>query len=157
MPDQVEYQADNPDDAQGPRGWDEIDSRLGGEQNFWLVALRRDGRPHAVSIWGIWDGSGLWYTMSPRTWTARYLSHDPRALAHLPDARDVVIIEGSVDRPEPLSVPPDIVDRYESTFGWRLEPTDDQMPYFILRASVVRSWASADLTGSASTWDFVSG
>jgi hypothetical protein len=67
----------------------------------------------------------------------------------------VTIVEGSVERPDPASVPLEIIDRYESTFGWRLDPADEHMPYFTLRATVVRSWASADLAGTASTWDLV--
>jgi hypothetical protein len=154
IPDQVEYMADDPGMAPAAPTWEDVESRLCAERDFWLVALRPDGRPHAVVVWGIWESGCLWFTMSPRTWTARHLSADPRVLAHLPSGRDAVVIEGEARRPAVDSVPAVVVDRYEQTFGWRLDPADPNMPYFALQAASVRAWFAADVRGTATRWEF---
>jgi hypothetical protein len=91
--------------------------------------------------------------MSPRTRTAHHLAADPRALAHLPDAADAVVLEGDVERPAATAVPAAVIDRYEATYGWRLDPADPDMPYFSLRVAVVRAWSAANVRGTASRWD----
>ena len=40
--------------AAPPPPWSEIDERLTDAQLYWLVTVRRDGRPHAVPLCGVW-------------------------------------------------------------------------------------------------------
>lgn len=122
IPDQVEYGADEPESAPSAATWDEVESRLRTERYFWLVVNRPDGRPHAVAVWGIWEDGSLWFTMSPSTRTARHLARDPRALMHLPDAANALILEGDVARRTPETVPIAVVDRYEATYGVAARP-----------------------------------
>jgi general stress protein 26 len=151
IPEQEEYGLLEGDPVLPPE-WDEVDERLRTAREFWLVALRAGGEPHTVAIWGLWDGAAIWFVMSPMTWTARHLAHDPRASVHLPDPRQVVILDGIVDRPEPDAVSAEIVDRYETTYGWHQDPADPQMPYLAFRAAAVRAWRSADIRGTAMRW-----
>ena len=95
--------------------------------------------------------------MGPRTRTARHLARDPRALVHLPDAANAVVVEGEARQAAPATVPVTVVDRYEATYGWRLDPADSQMPYFAVRAALVRSWSASDVRGTATRWDLLSG
>jgi hypothetical protein len=157
IPDQVEYGSDEPESAPSAATWSEVDARLRTERYFWLVVIRPDGRSHAVAVWGIWEDGCLWFTMSPRTRTARHLARDPRVLVHLPDAANAVVLEGEGRQAAPATVPVTVVDRYEATYGWRLDPADDQMPYFAVRASLVRAWSAADVRGTATRWDLLSG
>jgi hypothetical protein len=107
-------------------------------------------------VWGIWEDGRLWFTMSPRTRTARHLASAPHGLVHLPDAADVIVLEGEVAQAAPETVPLTVIDRYEATYGWRLDPADPDMPYFAFRAAVARAWRAADVRGTASRWDLLS-
>ena len=41
--------------------WDDIDQRLSAAQLYWLVTVRRDGRPHAVPLCGVWHGGAFFF------------------------------------------------------------------------------------------------
>jgi general stress protein 26 len=51
-------------DASAPApAWREIDDRLTAAQLYWMITVRRDGRPHAVPLCGVWhDGAFVFCT-----------------------------------------------------------------------------------------------
>src|SRR5438270_6325560 len=69
--------------------WSEVDSRLRDSLVYWLV-VDAGSRP----VWGVWHDDRLLLSIgSTVLW--RGLRTSPRASAHLEDAHDVVIVEGS--------------------------------------------------------------
>lgn len=44
-----------------PPPWSEIDQRLTDAPLYWLVTVRRDGRPHAVPLCGVWHGEAFFF------------------------------------------------------------------------------------------------
>jgi hypothetical protein len=58
----------NPDygDASAPPPpWSDVEQRLTDARLYWLVTVRRDGRPHPVPLVGVWDG-GLFHFCTGR-------------------------------------------------------------------------------------------
>ena len=41
--------------------WEDIDGRLTAAQLYWLVTVRRDGRPHAVPLCGAWHEGAFFF------------------------------------------------------------------------------------------------
>ncbi|MBI5103510.1 MAG: pyridoxamine 5'-phosphate oxidase family protein [Solirubrobacterales bacterium] len=76
--------------------WAHVDRHLRNSRNYWLATVRDDGRPHAMPVWGVWDGRALWFGTSPTSVKGRNLRRDPRAVVHLESGDDVVILEGAV-------------------------------------------------------------
>ena len=81
--------------------WDEVRARLAAAPAYWLSTVRSDGRPHVVPLDGIWVDDVWWYGGSPETVHIRTIGSNPRAVMHLPDPMQAVIVEGVVRRTSP--------------------------------------------------------
>ena len=71
MPD---YGVDTPSWAALPWSW--AAERLTANQNFWLVTVSAEGRPHALPVWGVWDDAEarFAFTSGPRARKVRNLA-----------------------------------------------------------------------------------
>ena len=132
--------------------WATVSRWLSDARNYWLGTARPDGRPHVSAVWGVWSSERLYFTTSPETVTARILATNPKALAHLESATEVVIVEGLAEQLDPRDVPPGIVDGYEAKYEWRMPPEDAEMPYYALRPRVVIAWKLPDIRATARRW-----
>ena len=47
-----------PRHRKGLLSWTRAATRLARSRNYWVVTAQRNGRPHAVPVWGVWvDGA----------------------------------------------------------------------------------------------------
>lgn len=74
--------------------WDDVRARLVAATHYWLATVRPDGRAHVVPLDGIWLDDRWFFGGSAETVKHRNLRADPRAVLHLEDARQAVIVEG---------------------------------------------------------------
>ena len=74
--------------------WDEVEQKLAESKTYWLATTRRDGRPHAVPVDGIWWKGALYFGGDPATVHIRNLRDDPRAVVHTESGESPVIAEG---------------------------------------------------------------
>ena len=65
--------------------WRTLEARLSREDTIWLATVRADGRPHMAPLWYIWLDGQIY--IATGTETQKY--------ANLPDAANVIIIEGT--------------------------------------------------------------
>ena len=91
MPD---YGVDGPSWA--PLPWPWAAERLAANQNFWVVTVSADGRPHALPVWGVWDDSEARFTFAcgPRARKIRNLAANPQAVIMVDDTVECVSVEG---------------------------------------------------------------
>ena len=61
------------DASQTPPEWDDVDRRLGEAQLYWLITVRRDGRPHAVPLCGVWSDGAFHFCTGEREQKMRNL------------------------------------------------------------------------------------
>ena len=54
-----------------------IDQRLRSDPIIWLSTVRRDGRPHTVPVWFLWDGKTILMFSQPETQKIRNLRNNP--------------------------------------------------------------------------------
>jgi general stress protein 26 len=66
--------------AAGAPPWDEIDRRLAQAQLYWMVTVRRDGRPHAVPLCGVWRDGAFFFCTGDAEQKMRNLEHDPHVV-----------------------------------------------------------------------------
>jgi len=92
MPD---YGVRGPDEGSGLLPWSWAQERLAASRNYWVVSLWPGGRPHAMPVWGVWDGAALWFSSGPRSRKARNLAADPRTVVTTEDAGEPVVLEGT--------------------------------------------------------------
>ncbi len=77
--------------------WSKIDLPLRATRSIWVATTRPDGRPHAVPVWYVWDGTSLYFITRRDMQKATNLAAQPWIVAHLGDGDDVAILEGSVE------------------------------------------------------------
>ena len=77
--------------------WGHVDRHLRNSRSYWLATVRADGRPHAMPVWGVWDGRALWFGTGPTSIKGRNIARDPRVVMHLESGDDVVILEGTIE------------------------------------------------------------
>ena len=56
----------------------EVDEFLGSERTCRVATSGRDGRPHVVPLWFVWDGESLWLSSVVRSQRWTDLMRDPR-------------------------------------------------------------------------------
>jgi PPOX class probable F420-dependent enzyme len=105
-----------------------IDRRLRAEPIIWLGSTRRDGRPHLVPVWFLWDGSTVLIFSLPDTQKVQNLRHNPSAVLALNAADqgyDIVLIEGRasfVNNPSVRGTMPAFAEKYaELPRRWALD------------------------------------
>jgi hypothetical protein len=74
--------------------WHHAEERLEKAINYWVCTVRRDGRPHAVPVWGMWVDGAFYYGGGPDTQHMRNVAANPNVSVHLESGGDVVIVEG---------------------------------------------------------------
>jgi general stress protein 26 len=57
--------------------WSDIDQRLTDAPLYWMVTVRRDGRPHAVPLCGVWRDGAFVFCTGEQEQKARNLEANP--------------------------------------------------------------------------------
>lgn len=121
--------------------WEEVRTRLEEAPTYWLVTVRRDGRPHAVPLDGIWLDDVWWYGGAPETVHMRTVAFNPHAVMHLPDPRTVAIVEGVVRR---IATSAELAERLaeasDRKYGYG-QAADAYAQAYGLHPSVVLAWS----------------
>lgn len=141
-----------PADASGAEllPWSEAERWLADSRNYWICTTRRDGRPHASPVWGLWREGAVVFSCSRASVKARNLARDPRVVVHTESGDDVVILEGAV---EEIGLDDAIAAEYEAKYGWRVRP-DEGSVWLRLAPASAQTWRESDYPRSAARWVF---
>ena len=52
--------------------WARVERWLQASRNYWICTTRRDGRPHAKPVWGVWLQGMVSFSTDPSSVTGRY-------------------------------------------------------------------------------------
>ncbi len=77
-----------------------MDQRLRSDPMIWLTTVRRDGRPHTMPVWSLWDGSTILILCQPDAVKIRNLRTNTKVTLALDGTRaggDVVVLEGRAE------------------------------------------------------------
>jgi PPOX class probable F420-dependent enzyme len=77
--------------------WSQVDLPLRAYRSIWVSTTRPDGRPHAVPVWYVWDGTSIYFITGCDMQKAKNLAHQPWVVVHAGDGDDVIILEGPVE------------------------------------------------------------
>jgi hypothetical protein len=128
--------------------WEWALERLGGSRNYWISTTRRDGRPHAMPVWGVVVDGTLYFGTSDTSVKGRNLARSPAVVAHTESGDETVILEGVV---ETVSVTEELAAAYESKYDWRPELGER---YLAVRPRRAFAWRERDYPTSATRFDF---
>jgi PPOX class probable F420-dependent enzyme len=99
----------------GPRP--SISAALQSELVVWLSSIRRDGRPHLVPSWFVWDGEAILVFSKPTASKVRNITTDPRVMLAVgsPERNfDVELVEGRAELVQSRAefLPDSFADKY---------------------------------------------
>ncbi len=144
-----------PEDEEGVLPWSHATERLERARNYWIGTAGKDGRPHAVPVWGAWLEGALYFGVGPRS--SANLAANPQVVVHLESGDDVVILEGVVEvveSPEP-SLSRALDDAFAEKYDWRPSSEGDQAVgtgMYVLRPRVAYAWSQ--FPADATRWTF---
>jgi general stress protein 26 len=112
-----------------PARWRALEARLTREYHIWLATVRADGRPHLVPLWYVWLNDKLYVATGSETQKFANLRYNQNVSLALPDATNVILIEGEAHVADRHTVEV-LADyffhkyewdfRYDDTADWRL-------------------------------------
>jgi len=77
--------------------WSEVEQRFGAARNWWIGTTSPSG-PHSVPVWGVvLDGALVFFGQDDAV-RSRNLAADPRAVLHLEDGDEPLILHARVSR-----------------------------------------------------------
>ncbi len=85
------------DEGTGLLAWQWAEERLTCSRDYRVISLWPDGRPHAMPVWGMWEGGALWFTSSGRSRKVKNLRADRRCVVATQDTADPVVMEGTAE------------------------------------------------------------
>ncbi|MFE7072484.1 pyridoxamine 5'-phosphate oxidase family protein [Streptomyces sp. NPDC057620] len=114
--------------------------RLDTERDVWVSTAHPEHGPHQVPLWFRWDGHAVWMCTGAASVTVRNIRAEPRVRLALPDAFDVVLLQGEAECFPDDRVPPDAAEAFAGKFGW--DPRAEEGPFVYVRVvpRTVRAW-----------------
>jgi hypothetical protein len=142
--------------------WSWVTERLAMARNYWVVTASRDGRPHAMPVWGVWFEETLYFSTSRHSRKGRNLAANRRVVVHLDSGDEAVILEGEVEDVRNTALIARASPVYEAKYadpttgkGFPL-PADvsGENAVFALRLERAFGWRESDYPKSATRWRF---
>lgn len=101
-----------------PLPWSWAAERLSANQNFWVVTVSAEGRPHALPVWGVWnDPEGRFaFSCGPHARKVRNLAANPRAVVMVDDTVECVSVEGRAAQVRDVERREQWIQRYLSKY-----------------------------------------
>jgi hypothetical protein len=128
--------------------WAEVEAQLAASRNYWLCTTRRDGRPHAMPVWGLWMDGAVCFDTDRASQKGRNIALNPAAVVHLESGDDVVVLEGVIEESRDAGLLQRFDDAYEAKYGVRPGST----AALVLRPRRVLAWRERDFPQSATRW-----
>ena len=146
-----------PEEGTGLLPWSWADERLHRSHDFWLATVWPDGRPHVMPVWGVWDGSALWFSTSNGSRKSRNLLANASCVLATDNALEPVIVEGAVELVSDMARIATFVGMLNEKYGTDYD-TSFQDPAvnrtFRLQPERAFGLTEEDFTGSPTRWTF---
>ena len=136
--------------GEGTLPWGFVSERMHSAHNYWLVTSRRDGRPHAVPLWGVWVDGAFFFSTDAESRKARNLRLNPKVVVHLESGDEVVILEGQADVVREAGSQARLDSMYFAKYGFHMEGG----PIYRVRVYTALAWRERDFPSSATRFQF---
>src|SRR5215471_2748963 len=81
-----------PTSPKGLLDWSWARERLTGSQNYVIVTVRPDGRPHAMGMHGLWHDDAYYFGTSTDTRKAKNLATNPHCILISEDMSELIMV-----------------------------------------------------------------
>jgi general stress protein 26 len=132
--------------------WKWAADRLVETQNYFLITVRKDGRPHLMPIWGIWSGTNFYFSTGKTSVKARNLAANPHCIVCPGDADEAIIVEGIAETLNDKKEFDRFAKAYLAKYKWDISKMNE--PIFVLRPNVAFGQIEKTFTKTATRWTF---
>jgi nitroimidazol reductase NimA-like FMN-containing flavoprotein (pyridoxamine 5'-phosphate oxidase superfamily) len=149
------YGLPEPSTTDGLLPWGWARERLQAAHGYWIATTRPDGRPHLMTVWGVWHGDRLYFSTGLRSRKARNLEADARVSVGAEDATDAVVVEGTAARADTAPDRAAALDAYREKYG-AAPPEGADTPLYVVEPSVAFGFIDSEelFTSTATRWRF---
>lgn len=118
-----------------PLPWDWARRRLVPARNYWVVTVSGAGAPHAMPVWGVWDGaeSRFAFSCAPGSRKAADLRANPRVVVAPEDTVECVSVQGHAEVVSDEARQQQWIVRYLAKY----RPLSEQLSAEFIRANVL--------------------
>jgi PPOX class probable F420-dependent enzyme len=142
--------------GEGLLEWSWAEERLSASRNYWIATTRRDGRPHAIPVWGLWLDGAVVFGTNRSSLKARNLARDPRVIVHLESGDEVVILEGVVEEIAAAERLRAIERAYSAKYEFESDLSGEGSVTYELRPQTALAWTESDYPRTATRFEFES-
>ncbi|WP_322793386.1 pyridoxamine 5'-phosphate oxidase family protein [Bellilinea sp.] len=142
--------------AAGQLEWEWVQNQMIEARNYWVCTTRKDGRPHVMPVWGVWQENCFYFGTDIHSVKAHNLGRNPNLVVHLESGDEVVIIEC---RAQQIS-DPQLLSRVLKTYSQKYAVFSDESEltevtiFYAAKPYKVLAWREASFPTSATRWRF---
>lgn len=111
-----------PTSPKGMLDWSWARKRLTGSQNYVIVTVRPDGRPHAMGMHGLWFEDAYYFGTDPKTRKAKNLATNSNCILINEKLHELVIVEGVAQVVAYSKLPKGLSEASKKKYGWPMDP-----------------------------------
>jgi hypothetical protein len=142
-----------PTSLTGLLDWSWARERLTGSQNYVIVTVRPDGRPHAMGMHGLWHDDAYYFGTSSDTRKAKNLATNPHCILINEKMDELVIVEGTAEIIDFKHLPKGLSDASKKKYGWPMDPRSGGKVYR-LSPRVVFAFPLKQIATAVTKWVF---
>lgn len=142
-----------PKTGKGLLPWAWAERRLTRSHNYWLITVRRDGRPHVMPVWGIRVDGAFYFSTGRESRKARNLALNPRCVVGSEHADEAVIVEGVAKQVSDEKLLARLARPYHAKYKpWTLDPA--MGPIYAVRPLAAFGMYEKRFVDAATRWRF---
>jgi hypothetical protein len=147
-----------PKGTKGLLSWSWAEKRLKKSHNYWITTVRRDGSPHVMVVWGLWQDGRFLFSTGSTSRKARNLAANRNCVVCNEQAHEAVIVEGMAEIAD-VAARRKMIPAYERKYKFDLSSMKDDMlsmkePVFAVRPRVVFGLWEKHFQKKSTRWKF---
>ncbi len=144
-------------DANSGKGlfpWSWATERLTNAGTYWIATVRPDGRPHVMSVWGVWLDDAFYFSSGMQSRKVCNLAGNSQCVITCEVGEDQLIVEGIAEQDSDGEARQKFCDAYQAKYDWDMEGFSE--PFFVVHPTVVFGFTTGNgsFGESATRWVF---
>src|SRR6266571_26739 len=119
-------------DANSGKGlfpWSWATERLTNAGTYWIATVRPDGRPHVMSVWGVWLDDAFYFSSGMQSRKVCNLAGNSQCVITCEVGEDQLIVEGIAEQDSDGEARQKFCDAYQAKYDWDMEGFSE--PFFV--------------------------
>jgi hypothetical protein len=142
-----------PTSPKGLLDWSWARERLTKSQNYVIVTVRPNGRPHAMGMHGLWWDDAFYFGTHGDTRKAKNLAANPHCIIVAENMEELVIVEGIAETVGYDALPDGLSGASKTKYGWPIDPRMGGRVYRV-KPTVVFAFPLKQITTAVTRWVF---